>query len=360
MNRHLGFKQNRELRNFLQNKIPANAYYSTAYYRTPNAPTMMEKDWLGADLIFDLDADHIAGAEEMSFEDMLKTVKVEFKKLIYDFLLTDFGFEENDVEVVFSGGRGYHIHIHRPDVLNLASHERREIVDYITGAGLDMEKFIVKTPIGVTNPGSKFSKVNYTYRLPSSDEPGWRGKITRGVVEVARSLEDREDAVRRLTGLKGVGKKTAEAIISELFDGASGKEKFEALQGGNVDVFSSDRLLKAFTTLALEEAKINLGGETDEPVTADIKRLIRLPGSLHGKTGFRVVPLTLDELDDFDPLTDSVVLPEKLVNMNISKNIDGRVKDETFSFQEGEGVEVPAYLAVFIAGRKSGTVVRGT
>ena len=356
MLRHLGFRQRMELANFLAHRVPSSVFYSTAYYRNPGAGTMGEKDWLGADLIFDLDADHIEGAGELSFEDMLRRVKQEFMKLIYDYLIDDFGFREKEIDVVFSGGRGYHIHIYREDVLGLTSHERREIVDYITGKGLDKEKFLEKRAIGISKEGSRFSKGIYTYRLPSADEAGWRGKITRGVVEVARSFTDREDAMKRLMNLKGVGKKTAESVVTELFDSPAGKEKFEALQEGTVDVFSSDRILNAFIKLALEEAAIDLGGETDEPVTADIKRLIRLPGSLHGKTGFRVVPLTLEELEEFDPLMDAVVLPETPLNMRIIQDIEGRVRDETFNFKEGEEVEVPTYLGVFLAGRKAGFI----
>ncbi|MCA1813180.1 MAG: hypothetical protein LC624_04420 [Halobacteriales archaeon] len=40
-------------------------------------------------------------------------------------------------------------------------------------------------------------------------------------------------------------------------------------------------------------ALASMTGETDEPVTSDVKRLIRLPGSVHGKTGLRVVPVPL-------------------------------------------------------------------
>ena len=46
--------------------------------------------------------------------------------------------------------------------------------------------------------------------------------------------------------------------------------------------------INGVTTSGSNKAK----GETDEPVTADVKRLIRLPGSLHGKSGLKVVTLT--------------------------------------------------------------------
>src|SRR2546430_2285279 len=55
--RHLGFSKEEELKDFLASRVPTHAYYSSAYYENPNAPTMEEKGWLGADLTFDLDAD---------------------------------------------------------------------------------------------------------------------------------------------------------------------------------------------------------------------------------------------------------------------------------------------------------------
>ena len=356
MMRHISFGFREELGRFLASSYPSAVYYSTAYYRTPDAATMGEKGWLGADLIFDLDADHIPGAADLSFGEMLDRVKQEVMKLIHEYLIPDFGFGERDMRVVFSGGRGYHIHIGRQDVLALTGHQRREIVDYITGKGVDIDKFLMKRAVGIRNPDSRFSKVTHTYRLPGADEGGWAGKITRGVAEVARSLEDREDAIRRLTRIKGVGKKTAEAVVSELFDSPAGTAKLEAIRQGNVDQFSSDRILKAFTEQALQEAAINLEGETDEPVTADIRRVIRLPGSLHGKTGFRVVPLTLGELDVFDPLTDAIALPDRPTGFLVKRTIEGRMKGEHFRFTEGERVDVPAYLAAFLAGRKAGFV----
>ena len=91
--RHLGFASVAELQNFLVKHAPLHAYHSSTYYTKPNARTMDEKGWLGADLIFDLDADHIKGTEKMNMEQMLAAVKVQFEKLVNDFLLDDFGFD---------------------------------------------------------------------------------------------------------------------------------------------------------------------------------------------------------------------------------------------------------------------------
>ena len=79
--RHMGFPNGAEIQKFMVSQVPSHSYYSTAYYRKPNAPTMEEKEWLGADLIFDLDADHLVGAENMSYTEMLDQIKKEMINL---------------------------------------------------------------------------------------------------------------------------------------------------------------------------------------------------------------------------------------------------------------------------------------
>ena len=58
MVRHKSFANQSRLGEFISSISPVHAYYSTAYYEAPEAK-MEEKGWLGADLFFDIDADHI-------------------------------------------------------------------------------------------------------------------------------------------------------------------------------------------------------------------------------------------------------------------------------------------------------------
>ena len=58
MVRHKGFATPEELRRFILSNVPADVYYSSAYYEHPTEP-MEKKGWLGADLIFDIDSDHL-------------------------------------------------------------------------------------------------------------------------------------------------------------------------------------------------------------------------------------------------------------------------------------------------------------
>ena len=54
MLRHKSFKSKDELVTFMKDFAPSDAYYSCAYYESPEAE-MDEKGWLGADLVFDID-----------------------------------------------------------------------------------------------------------------------------------------------------------------------------------------------------------------------------------------------------------------------------------------------------------------
>jgi DNA primase small subunit len=99
-----------------------------------------------------------------------------------------------------------------------------------------------------------------------------------------------------------------------------------------------------------------VAGETDEPVTCDVKRLIRLPGSLHGKTGFVVKKILLDGLKDFEPLENAVILPDNLTEIRVNKPLKINLKGEEFNLKEGNET-LPTYLAVFLIGRKMANII---
>ena len=121
-----------------------------------------------------------------------------------------------------------------------------------------------------------------------------------------------------------------------------------------VDVLSSDDNLESLLALIKHQSKINLTGEADEPVTSDIKRLIRLPGSLHAKTGLAAMLLKIDGLKGFDPLTDAVpsTLSDKGVKLVGLLDEDVKVKDFHVKIEKGNVIEVPEYAALFLVCRR--------
>ena len=98
--------------------------------------------------------------------------------------------------------------------------------------------------------------------------------------------------------------------------------------------------------------------ETDEPVTSDIKRLIRMPSSLHGKTGLQVIPMSRDALDEFRPLRDAVppAWTDEPVRVNLKNKISLEIRGEAFNLAPGVN-DVPQYLAIFLAARGLATVM---
>jgi len=344
MIRHLSFDKKNALLEYLEEQIPQHAYYSSAYYQIPDAPTMQEKNWMGAELIFDLDSDHLPDADKMSYAESLEKVKVEFEKLVNEFLLGDFGFNEKNVELYFSGGRGYHCHVKDPAIFDLDSSERRELVDYITGRDLRDSIIFHEQVTGRKRYGSQYYASGKSLTMPKPDQKGWKGRISRGIIEIVNEIRKSDDPIQKLQEY-GVREKDAEKLVAELSD-----ERVSRIKDGLLD--QSKTIRRFFLNSALRKTAVSLSaGETDEPVTCDIKRLIRLPFSLHGKTGFKVVKINIDELKDFDPLRDAVVFEDDPVKVEVKQPVNIKMKDEAFSLKEGKQ-ELPTYLAVFCIGSR--------
>lgn len=349
MIRHLGFEKRENLWAFLEERAPQHAYYSSAYYHVPNAPTMQEKNWMGAELIFDLDSDHLPNAQTMGYIESLTAVKKEFQKLVDEFLLGDFGFNEKYIELYFSGGRGYHCHVKDPQILDLDSNERREIVDYITGRDLQDSIIFHEQVTERRRYRDQVYATGKSLKMPTPDQFGWKGRISRGIIDLVDEITKSPDPEKKLQEY-GVSTKDAERLVQDLSE-----ERVKRIKDGLLD--QSKTIRKFFLNSALRKTAVSLSaGETDEPVTCDVKRLIRLPFSLHGKTGLQVVRIPLDELKTFDPLRDAVVLEEIPVKVLVDHPLTFSMKKETFHLSEGEQ-EIPTYAAVFCIGRKEAVLV---
>lgn len=342
--RHVGFATARELRDFMVRNGPAHAYYSTAFYQTPSARTMAEKGWMGAELIFDLDADHVPGAEKLPYRQQLEKVKFHFLRLVEEFVMRDFGFREQDLLLTFSGGRGYHCHVLQEKALQLSAQERREIVDYITGTGLVVENFLHERTVGSKGRG-QFERAVAGLRVSPANSPGWGGRLNAAIVEYVTELKQLtpDQLVERFKDTKGVGEKRLQDLEKELV-----RLRTDTIQDGFLD---QGNVVRKLLPQILADTLVPMAkGETDEPVTADTKRLIRLPGSLHGKSGLKVVPLELDEVRGFDPLTQAVAFSMEPVRLRVEKPATVDVGGVQLDLPPGEHV-VPEAAAVMLVAR---------
>ncbi|MGQ9721118.1 MAG: DNA primase small subunit domain-containing protein [Candidatus Jordarchaeum sp.] len=358
--RHLGFENDEQLKTFLIREAPSDVFYSAASYNQPDMPKMSLKGWEGCDLIFDIDADHIETScknehdkwncqvcweigkgikpekcpkcgnskiEEIKWlcDICLETAKQETIKLVEDFLIPDFGLNETEVSVCFSGHRGYHIHVESDIVRELSSQARREIIDYIKGSGINPELH------GLQEVGRKRIIVG-----PDTKGRGWEGRLARYIIKFISELD--ENQIQKED--KSVRKKFS-TLLKE-------KQKVVNYLTRHPPLWDAMKNIDINVWYLISERAINMAKvEIDEPVTSDIRRLIRLPTSLNGKTGFEVKPLKLNELAEFDPFSKSQVFKGEFT-VYIIDVPRFRIGEEIFGPYTNEKVELPLSAAVFL------------
>jgi DNA primase small subunit len=370
MHRHIGFENPEQLRKYLIKDTPKHAYTSGSLYMDPSNMNMEDKKYVGCDLIIDIDVDHFytpckedhdlwyckecgeSGAGMPSkcpkckstkfktlnwiCEDCLEIAKNEIKKLIFDFLIPDFGIKQEEMKVTFSGHRGYHLKIENKRIRTLSSEERREIVDYLTGDNISFEV------LGLRKFGTNF----YGF---IEDTIGWSRKLLLKIKKLLNTLSD--DELKDLLIEFGLNINIVNSFINE-------RDEF-------LNTINKKRSLWIIPNFGLKTWKTFLkgivnkvGANIDIPVTIDIHRLIRCPGSLHGSTGFKAQELDLECIENFNPLNESnenlnpiVFKSEKTQKVEITEPIvpSTSLLGESFpSYNKGQIIEVPNHFAVFL------------
>jgi len=356
MLRHQRFESVNDLKSFLIKDVPSDVYHSCAYYENPKAD-MDKKGWLGADLVFDIDADHIptscnkvhdewacskcgfsgkgitpeacpicAGqkfdTKIWACELCLESAKEETVKLS-DMLEKDFGFAPQEIRVFFSGHRGYHVHIENEAVKALDVMARKEIVDYVSGLGLSM----------IDDQAKYGSKRKRGSRVFSLHNFGWNRRLKLGLQKFLTNAtkEDLKNA-----GIKGYVAilENREAILKRCLE----EGRWDSVKGIGVGTWKK---LAAYVK-DLESAKV------DTVVTTDTHRLIRMNGTLHGKTGLLKVEFPVKRLADFDPFTEAVAFKEGTVKVFVSDAPEFRLGDSVFGPYKDETVELPTAAAVLL------------
>ena len=305
--RHKSFSDVGQVKSFLSQRAMHSCFYSTAYWRRPYELKMADKLWQGADLIFDLDGDHLPGVTDRDFPGMLEVIQDQAWALWNDFLEPEFGFSEDHLQVTFSGHRGFHLHYRDPRLFHLDSEARRELVSHIRGEGVDVQgglaRYHDRDAKGWTQRiRDGMDAMIATLRSINRGDDGSSGELRR--LEAAlQSLQDREGNTSQRSA-------TAIKRLAELMDHDN---RVQRLKEGKFELLGNYQTL--FLNLLKADASVVLGsaGETDEVVTIDVRRQIRWPTSLHGKSGMRVSEFPLARLDPdsstaYNPLNEAFVL----------------------------------------------------
>lgn len=317
MVRHLSFRNHGEALAEILKQSPSSVYCSNARYEFPARP-IDEKGWLGAELIFDIDATDIptpckrghdlwycekchasgklprqakcpkCGGPTVEFhgtcEVCLDAAKTHTQH-VADFLTEDFGVQRESIKIYFSGNRGYHLHVSDKRFDPLDQQARGEIAEYMKGSKLPPTQTMAATLRRGPPQGPQGA--------------GWTRKVTGYVA----------DHIQNYDG-------TLQKLVSE-----------------------------AITT---QRALV------DSSVTTDIHRVFRLAGTLHGETGMS--KMKVDSISAFDPRQDPVVLSSKPITLDVAYSPRFTFKHKNFGPFKSETVELPTYAAVSILAKGLGEV----
>ena len=227
-----------QLGDFLRNKAPYAAYASVALYERP----ALRKGWLKSELVFDVDAKDLplktCGCPQGSVCERCLDDARSIAISLAETMRTDLNFR--NINFVFSG-RGFHLRVTDEAVMGMEQTERSQIVKYLTGG-------VVPSDITIALGYSRIFR------------------------ERAARTFDRLDE-ERLLQAPHMRRALAQRLMREKL------ETIEAIRGGRIYDHEG---LGGKTLEGMLEFLANLNlGVTDGEVTVDIKRILRLPSSLH-------------------------------------------------------------------------------
>lgn len=311
--RHLCFPSISKLYDYiLNNKTPLHLYYSSAYYDNPCVDQIESKGWTGSDLMFDIDSDKYAGCsevlsicistntiysgkidkcsetEEPVYFNILSTKCIDrafqdIKKL-YFILKEELGLRE--IEIYFTGHRGFHLKVYDSKILDLDRDARREIVSYVKLENIDLERLF------------SIRKSRQKYVWLSRREYGVRKRVLEIVLKSGIKYEEVGEYIK--------------IPYSEF-------------------------------KLVLNEASVNV----DPVVTIDVSRLSRFKKSLNCKTGLIVRSIDVDKyngfkLEDYNPW-DGGIIVKPLVDAKIP------IFDQEVVLKRSELIYIDSFLAIILA-----------
>lgn len=336
--RHLAFGSQDEFLSRLVQDRPLYVSCSAAYYSLPAARPMPKKEWLGADLIFDLDAAAHSCAP-FTCEKCFAKVKTQAQRLIEEFLVPDFGISKDDMQLNFSGSRGYHVRVYTRELRALGREERREIVDYIQGTGMSFSSFFSEET-RTEDLGKSRMAVIRTLRGPKPGQGGYYGKFANAVVKIA------QDAAQ------------AGVLLSPKLKKKEQADRFvEGVREGNwsrVPIAKQDEKYRAI----FESLAVKLSDQVDANVTCDTAKILRVPDSLHGASGLVAKTVKMNGLEKFEPTRDAIAFSNnRMVRIRVQNTAsiaplswNGQATEQMAA---GTEIEVPESLAVYLVCKRA-------
>ncbi len=360
--RHLSFANDSALNEYLRTKTPFFISYSVGYYNYPDKRgPMEEKQLTGADIVYEFDSDdfdldcknkhdiwvcknpeckkhgtgHISNCTECgsvveitewTCDICLNKAKTETKRLI-DFLETDFNLDPSYFIISFSGSKGYHIRLTNPSIINLSKSARLQMMNYILARDLDLKQL-------------GFEYLNKQWSCPTPNKSnGWSKKIMDFMIDYVNTADH-----TKLKNDFNFSKLKTEQFLEK-------KDDILNKMHNNI-LYSNFSNGQKFWQNLIDFSISQMAFKIDPMSSSDIYKIMRMPDTLHGGTGFLSNTIeSVDKLNDFDPFFDPVVLDNKnFKKIKILKPTPKfRIKDQTYGpYDFDEEIELPISVSSFL------------
>ena len=243
----------KDLKEELKLSYPYSVYTSISFYEEP----MRRKNWQGAELTFDIDAKDLPVRScDCEIGEVCPVCLEDAKQLSLKIIdaLKDLGLR--DIYFVYSG-RGYHIRVFDDWILSADSKGREKVLEYVSGS---------KIPRKDTDRG--YSRVFKNFAL-------------HVLKRVNKS---------KLRNIEGLGDKSIKKLK---------KKADEDRKNLNIGNRKGEKNLYEWLS------KVN-SDSVDAKVTMDVKRILRMPSSLHSKAGMICKVIPRENWENFNPFEDAV------------------------------------------------------
>jgi DNA primase small subunit len=363
--RHVEFQDNDRLNYFLRKKIPFYLSYSMAFYEKPDARPMPNKKIIKSDLVFEFDADDIptdckkkhdgwrcekcgehgkgltkrcpscsanVKTEEWICDECLDATKEQTIRL-YNLFVNEFGFNKDELQIMYSGHKGYHLKIKSKRIENFKQPQRLELIDYITEEGINFKSLGFEDD----NRGSLvFNKIK-------------KGKAKEYLDLIEKTLKDKNIGMLSLMfgtstlSIKKI-KENLDEVLKMLHEGKFFKPKRN---------FTSNWY--NFMNEIKEEKRLYI----DRQTTIDIHKIIRAENTIHaGAMLVSKVIKDIEALKQFKPFEDASIYSkeEQKKTMKIKTKkiplllINGK---EIGPFKDSEVIELPIQIGTYFIARNA-------
>jgi len=259
--RHNQYTEIKYLERTIKAKTPYAAYTSIALYDNPRKL----EGWDGAEMVFDVDAKDIpirtcTCKEGEVCEKCLKQAKEIILKISDN--IHELGY--TDINYVYSG-RGYHLRIQDEELLHTTGSFRTELVNYVIGADIpvlngQLQHFTI--PFGYSKIYTDWFKYTVNHLEKKRRYPGLNRKLKNDIINRREHVNNNQWGIVR----------------------------------GEIRAIEYDKLVRMIAGINRELC--------DTKVSVDLKRILRLPSTLHYKVSMKC--MRVKNIETFNPLDKAV------------------------------------------------------